>query len=382
MKNKRYIAVISVFLAVIFVLGISSIAKRQSDFSVKENRALEVRPDFSFDELMDGTFQEDYSNYLADQFIFRDKWVTAKTYVMKAIGKKDINGVYLGKDGYLAEKYTPSDFDSDTVEQNLISLEDFLTAAYDEDEYKTVSCAFVPSKGTVLTDKFSGITPYNMDKNIVSDVSENTEDINILYLKDALSKHQNEYIYYKSDHHWTSLGAYYAYLAYVKSIGLSPVDIKSLKKDNKTDSFLGSDYDKLQINTPADSIWIYDNNNLKVTVDYNGEEKNTKSLYVNKYLGEKDKYAYFLGGNYKKINIKTNANTGRKLLLVKDSFSNSIVPFLCNNFDEIVMVDLRYADDSVWTVMSDEENITDVLVLYNTEKFAQDSNQWLLDDDR
>lgn len=382
MKNKRYIAVISVFLAVIFVLGISSIAKKQSDFSVKENRALEVRPDFYFDDLMDGTFQEDYSNYLADQFIFRDKWVTAKTYVMKAIGKKDINGVYLGNDGYLAEKYTPSDFDSDTVEQNLISLEDFLTAAYDEDVYKTVSCAFVSSKGTVLTDKFSGITPYNMDKNIVSDVIENTEDINILYLKDALSKHQNEYIYYKSDHHWTSLGAYYAYLAYVKSIGLSPIDIKSLQKDNKTDSFLGSDYDKLQINTPADSIWIYDNNNLKVTVDYNGEEKNTKSLYVNKYLGEKDKYAYFLGGNFKKINIKTNANTGRKLLLVKDSFSNSIVPFLCNNFDEIVMVDLRYADDSVWTVMSDEENITDVLVLYNTEKFAQDSNQWLLDDDR
>ena len=79
----------------------------------------------------------------------------------------------------------------------------------------------------------------------------------------------------------------------------------------------------------------------------------------------------FLGGNTFLVDIKTTAHTGRTLLLLKDSFANAFVPFLTEDYDRILMVDVRYGSQKMETILEENEDITDVLVLYNTEKLMQ-----------
>lgn len=381
MNNKRLISIICVFLAVIIVPTSLSLAKGQSDFSVAENRALMTRPDFSFSDLLDGTFQEDYSEYLSDQFIFRDKIVSFRNLIFKSMGKKDINGVYIGKDDYLIEKYLPSDFDDNNVDMNVEYLSAFLNDASATDKYNSVSCVLVPSKSSVMTNKFpDNVVAYDTD--YVSDYIEDSLDsrVNYLYLKDSLKKHNDDYIYYKTDHHWTSLGAFYGYSEYKRLLNQKAPNISDYKQEQVSGSFLGSDYDKLQMVSAKDTITKFTKQGAaqNITVDYNGDADNTKSIYAENNLKKKDKYSYFLDGNFRQINVKTNIND-KKLLLIKDSFANSFIPFLLDDYGEIVIVDLRYADESIYNLLDSNSDITDILVMYNTEKFMLDNNQWLLE---
>lgn len=374
--KKRFISIICVFFAVILVPSGISIFKGQSDFYEKENRALATRPSFSFADLMDGFFQEEYESYISDQYVFRDELVSAKTFAFKLIGKKDINNIYLGKNGYLIEKYLPTSFDEDNVNNNIELLSAFLNES--SKKYNT-GCVIIPSKVSVLDNQLpDNAKPYNTDYVAENISSMLNESVNFLYLKDELKNHNNEYIYYKTDHHWTSLGAYYGYKSILKEFYRKDIDKNSFEIKRIADDFLGTDYDKLQIKNSADSITRYDyKNKINVFVDYNGEEENRCDLYLNSALNEKDKYAYFLGGNYSRIDITTDADNNKTLLLVKDSFSNSLVPFLIRDYSKIIVVDLRYADESIDSVFSGED-ITDVLVVYNTEKFMNDNNQSLL----
>lgn len=381
MNKKHLISIICLFLAIIIVPSGISIAKGQNDFSEKENRALQTRPSISFSDIMDGSFQKDYETYLSDQFMLRDFWVNTKTKAFRLLGKKDINNVYIGKDGYLIEKYTDSSFDSNQMKVNEKLLCDFLNDRASENKYNSVSCVFVPSKGTVLTNKMpNGAIDYNSDY-VVENIQKNLNTgINSLYLKDTLVVHNDEYIFYRTDHHWTSLGAFYGYNAYRNLVGENEMSVDDYNQVKVSDNdFLGTDYDKIQIYSKKDDISIFEpKSSVALTVDYNGEKDMADSIYINENLDIKDKYTYFLGGNYKKINIKTNVNNGKKLLLIKDSYSNSLVPFLANDYSEIVMLDLRYSPGKVNKIIEEEGNITDILVIYNTEKFMNDNHQFAL----
>lgn len=378
MKKKCCISIICVFMCFLIVPSILSLAKGQRDFSVRENRALTVRPSLSMSDILDGCFQEDYENYLNDQFMFRDALVSAKTYAYKCIGMKDINGIYLGKDNYLIEKYLPTDFDESLYQGNIDSLTTFLNDS--TNSYDRVSCVIIPSKSSVLSNKLPNYAKtYNTDfisKSIRDGLNSN---VSFLDLQDVLVSHNLEYIYYKTDHHWTSLGALYAYNEIRLMQGKDKISVDKYNKQVVTKSFLGSDCDKLQIESGKDEITTYTLNDKSVIVDYNGDEETTNSIFVKNFLNEKDKYAYFLGGNYKKINIKTNVKNNKKLFVIKDSFCNSIVPYLINDYEEIVLVDLRYCDESVYNILESENGITDIMVMYNTEKFMNDYNQWMLD---
>lgn len=376
--KKKYISIICVFLVLVFVPSGITVITKDKDFSVKENRALATKPELTFDSLMNGDFQSEYENYLSDQFFLRDKWVSAKTAAMKTIGKKDINSVYLGKDNYLIEKHSSKDFDEENIEDNTQILTAFLN---DMSEYgfDSVSCVFVPSKSEVLNNKLpTNAIAYDTDY-IVDGVKKNLENVNFIYLNNELSKHKDEYIYYKSDHHWTSLGSYYGYNEYMKSISRKPITLDSMDKKVVSKDFKGTDYDKLQLNTCVDEIERYSLKGVKVNVEYIDEETSNDSIYFDEMLKKKDKYAYFLNGNFSQVNISTSNNTNKTLLLIKDSYANSMIQFLINDYDNIIMIDPRYYTGSIYDVIDAEDNITDVLVMYNTEKFANDTHQNILE---
>ncbi|MBE6719896.1 MAG: hypothetical protein E7571_04450 [Ruminococcaceae bacterium] len=375
MKRKFDLALIGVFIAIIVLFTSFSVFGEKREFSVDENRALMLMPEISKDAVLDGSFQHDYEEYLSDQFEWRSTFVKVKTDLMLASGRKDFNGVFIGKDGYLIEKYDKADYDFDTVKYNEETLSDFLTYAADEYGINTV-CSFVPSKSGVLLKELPSMVQTFDSSYIASEVLEYAKGVKTADLYKTLQSHDGEYIYYRTDHHWTSLGAYYAYGSLCKPLGIKPVSLNKLEANEVSRDFYGSTFDKVQINTEPDVITSY-NTGIKVSVNYSDGER-AASLYSPEMLKEKNKYDYFLGGNFSRIDISTDADSDRTLLLIKDSYANSIVPFLCCNYSNIIMLDLRFYDGDVYELL-DEEDIDDLLVLFNTEKFMIDENMDLLE---
>ena len=372
---KKYsIPIICAFLVAVVFFTSFSVFGKKSDFSIDENRALMTMPEIdaeSLDTVLDGSFQHDYEEYLSDQFEFRSFWVKTKTGIMRALGRKDLNGVYFSKDDYLIEKYQESDYDKELVSYNKEVLSSFLD--YTEDLGVESYCAFVPSKYAALKSKLpSKVIPYS-NSYVCKDVKKQTKKAKVIELENELSKHSDEYIYYRTDHHWTTLGAYYAYDALSKELGYKSVDINSLESKSVSKSFLGSTYDKIQIKTKPDEIISY---SPKVKLDvFNFEEgESSKSLYESEMLKTKNKYDYFLGGNFSQLDITTSSKSAKTLLLIKDSFANSMLPFLVNNYSRIIVIDLRYYVDDLYDLLDEEQDIDQMLILFNTEKFIIDEN--------
>lgn len=195
---------------------------------------------------------------------------------------------------------------------------------------------------------------------------------------DILKKHRSEEIYYHTDHHWTTLGAYYGYQALSKSMKLDTSKTSDMKPYAVTNAFNGTLASTSGYETGYDEpIYIYAPDNLKnateAVVNNVNEKKKTATLYDTSKLKGKDKYALFLGGNYPILDIKTTADSTDRLLIIKDSYANSLIPFLIPYYREIVVVDPRYYYDDIEKVMK-KDNITSVLFLYNGNTFVKDNS--------
>ena len=191
-----------------------------------------------------------------------------------------------------------------------------------------------------------------------------------------LSKHTNEKIYYKTDHHWTTLGAFYAFQAAAPSLGITDDMSGKYVSYAVTDSFNGSLASKSGMNLKEKEqidIYVPTEEDTDLIVDYVDEGKRVTSLYNSSALKEKDKYTVFLGGNYSLLDIRTVSTSKEKLLIVKDSFANSFIPFLTPYYREIVVVDPRYYSGTINDLM-DSYRISEVLFLYSGNTFFKDNN--------
>ena len=205
-----------------------------------------------------------------------------------------------------------------------------------------------------------------------SKLSVNDAEKMILDLRPVMAQHKDEYIYYNTDHHWTTLGARYAYIEYMKNT------FSNEKEETVASDFLGTDYNKIHYYKTKDIIKKYEipeADGATMEISDSGDLKKVNSIYDEKSLQTDDKYNYFLSGNYTRITIDTNAQTDKKLLLIKDSFSNSMLPFLCKDYKQIIMIDLRYVNSGVLGTLPEDWMPDDVLIAYNEEKFMQDTHQ-------
>ena len=383
MKNMRLVITIC-FIA--FVVGISAAGLLQKDreFSPNENRYLAEAPEFSWEDVLDGRFQEKLEEYLRDQIWGRDQWITVKTAVQKAAGNTDIGGAYVGKDGYDFEKIVPEDVDDSQVQRNIVAVQDYFDVAAGTISKDRLSFLLVPTSGLVLEDKLPKNARLFDQSAYIEQVQNAMQDYNFVDVREELCAKSDAYIYYRTDHHWTTEGAYIAYEKWCETTGMTAASKDSLEQNVVAEDFRGSLYSKiLNVDSAYDSIWIYTPagesmdavNACKVTVD----EKESGVIYDVTKLAEKDKYAFFFGGNYGQVHIEGSPQqeTGRNLLVVKDSFANSFVPLILNQYDNIYMVDLRYYNGDMESYLS-EHGITDVLVLYNISNFISDKNLYKL----
>lgn len=372
MNRKQNWTIILLFLIMIFGITIATILKPDTEFSEKENRELAKQPVPGVDNIFNGSYSKDYESYLTDQFVERDAWIGMKTTIERATLKQEINDIYFAKDGYLIEKHTGS-FDTDTAKRNIPALEEFMKTAQERYGKGHVKALIIPNAVEILEEKLPPFAPPSKEKEYLKAVEEALPKGTYFDTQRVMKEHKEEEIYYRTDHHWETLGAFYMYEAWAKEIGLTPLSKEDYKVEVLTDSFKGTIESKVNTPVESDSIEAFNPKEpISYTLTYqNGSQEVKDNLYEASFLEKKDKYAVFFGGNQPVIQAAVDSNSMRKLLVIKDSYAHCFVPFTFHDFSEVDMVDLRYFNGSLKDYMNAKE-YTDVLFLYNASGFAED----------
>lgn len=349
-----------VFLAGLLVWHIALPDREKSE---AENRTLTQFPDFSWETLVDGSYTEAVEAYFADQFPLRDQWMGLKTRTEYLLGKREFNNVYLCGDILISKVETPP---AGQVDKNL-SYIDRLAEKTDAN----VTVGFIPSAAEVWQDKLpNGAKSWDQTGLLARSDVDFTR---------ALSAHADEAIFYRTDHHWTTLGAFYGANELLTSLGRDPLKQEAFTLEIASDAFYGTLYSQSGVHWVAPDtleFWVQEDG-LDVTSWKTGTET-AVSLYDRSYLDVKDKYSAFLGGNQPLCVIKNSAVTdGSKLLLVRDSYADSMAPFLAQRFSEVHLVDLRYYRAPV-SAYAAEQGIGNIAVVYSAQNFISDVNLVLL----
>lgn len=390
------------FVLVVFLVDVLNADRYSSEL---ENTILAQKPSFSWNDFSDGSFGDDYVKYINDQFMGRDSWISMKAAMDKALGRIESHGVTFADDDYLMEKLQivedkPSTSGTNVVTQRSLDRSIGMVRTFLEMYNREFTLSIVPNSYTVLDDKvprgFTGVNQQEYTAQIYDELSKANEKLSVIDFTDTLQKHSDEYIYYHTDHHWTTLGAYYAYVDYCRAKGLTPVKLSDLQP-NEVEDFYGTFYSKAKRpGQPSDTITWYDvpveefafaanlaQDKELATLGELVQEDGLQLLKVNGLMDERkfatrDKYAAFTWGNSGYVKIKSANNLNHKdghtsrLLLFKDSYANSMIPYLCYNYDEIIVVDLRSSAKSVKELMSEE--FDDVFLMYNFSTFISDAS--------
>lgn len=376
-KIGKYIPAV-VFLIFIYGMALWFLFSPKTDYSSSEKRYLQKFPDANVEKVLSGDFGSEFETFFADRFPQRNTWVGLNAYITLAEGNNGASGVYNCKNGYLINKPVSTD---NNLDKNVGAVVDFAKTI---DAPTTVM--LVPSTGYIADDVLPTFhDKYNDDEDI-SKISSTLSKEKIGFV-DLRERFKSEYkngsqLYYKTDHHWTTKGAYTGYQELCKALGITPIDDSTLKKDSYPD-FYGTTYSSSGFwLTPPDNIEIWSNpknsdKNISVKITEGANVKTSGSMYFTDHLKEDDKYPVFIDGNHALTEItNTNAKNGT-ILLIKDSFSHSLAPFLAENYSKVVLVDLRYYKESVSQLVS-TYNPEQVVVLYGIDNLATDTDiVWL-----
>lgn len=365
----RYVAAMFA-LALAFTFAVNTV-KRDKKFSETENRMLADKPELSVDGIISGKFMKQYETYQSDQFMGRDFWLKIKTRTDLLLGKRESNGVYKGKNKYLLEKIKVPDEQANR--ENLDAMKKFRKKYSDVNMYMML----VPNAANILSDKLPNLAVNPDQKKQIAAVRKTLgKDFRWVDVQRVLEQHSKEDIYYRTDHHWTTIGAYYAYLELMKTAGRKDEELAKFQRYVVSNTFNGtlsstSGYGRKY----KDKIGVYiqKGSTVDAVVTYVDEQEKSASLYALPKLDTKDKYGMFLNGNHALVQINTNSKSKDRLLVFKDSYANCFVPFLVPYYREIVVVDPRYFYGEIDELMS-AGDITDVLFLYNANTFVEDHN--------
>lgn len=360
-----------IFLVFIFSMGLLFIFLPKEDYSVNEKRYLEDFPKTTFENICFGDFDTEFETYMSDHIAGRDFFVGMNAYYNLYTGRNGSNGVYAGKDNYLIND--PVDRENN-LESNLKIFADFTKA-----NKLNTNLMIIPSTGYIMSDKLPENHKEYLDEQYFDTIQQNLGDMKFISVMNAfkLAAQSGDQLYYRTDHHWTTPGAYLAYLQYCKSMGLTQTPEDAFEKTTVT-GFYGTTYSTSALwNTPPDNIEFWENRSnlgaVSVKITEGTTTKENDSYFFLSHLDEADKYPTFLDGNHALVEIKNENAQGGKLLVIKDSFAHAMVPFLSENYSDIIMVDLRYYKSPISEIVK-EYGITDCLVLYSLDNFATDTD--------
>lgn len=369
-RKLKYYKLAGLVLAVIVILiAAASLFGGDRQYSDGEMRALQTFPKITIDGFLSGQTGQEISAYASDQLAGRDSWIGLRTFVSQFFGQSVTAGVYRGTGGYLLPA-VKEPYRGNTDRQ----MEEITAFA---DRYPSVNQYMIlaPTSTNVLYEKLPDGAP-SFDEGTYREeiASALGGSVDFIDVRKALLTHRTEYIYYKTDDHWTGLGAYYAFKEASDTMQLS-ASLDNFEAMPVTNDFQGtlqaasgygsSTFDQI-------NVYFYRDSTLKTVTEYLPDGSRSASMFDSGALSKRNKYEVFFGGKNPLIHIETSADTGRRLLVFMDSEGSCFIPFLTPYFSEIMAVDPTCCQEDADRLMSEEE-ITDVLYLYDTASFSQDT---------
>ena len=357
----------AVFFGVWLLVGLFTVLKTHRSYSRLENRQLARLEAPTLSAVADGSFTAGINSWFSDQFPGRDACIAVNTKTKQLLGEREIKGVYM--DGEKQLFLIPDTPDEAAMEKNLAAIDAF---SEKNEKIRSYFC-LVPNAIFVQADKLPANAPAPDQKAQIEEAYgklANTATVDVL---PALSERKDDYIYYRSDHHWTGLGAEAAFYKIAEAMGID-APITDYEVCAVTDEFSGTLSKKAGRYDVKDQIDIYLPETDEVyNVEYVGEEKKTGSMYEKEALSSADPYTVFFGGNHGRVDIRTTVQNGRKLLVFKDSYFNTLAQFMWPYFEKVVIVDPRYYYAYAGSIVR-QEGITDILYIYNADTFGTDHN--------
>ncbi len=359
--NSKLNRVFFIIFVIIWAgLAVVNLLIPEKSFSENENRYLSQMPKFSLSGLLSGDFMNRTDEYVNDQFIFRDMWISVQSTAEYALGKRESNGVYVGPTALMSRL---DNWDAKVIEHNLGGIKYFL-----QEHELPAYLMLVPAASEIYRQELPLFAdPWDQER-VIKGIYESLPELTPVPVGDTLSAHKNEYIFYRTDHHWTSYGAYLAYRELCSAIGLTPSEYtaKTVSK-----SFDGTLFSRSGFRfTQSDTIEAFVPKFSAGLEVYDGSEtKSYDSPFFEEYLGQKDKYAYFLGPNQPVVTLYGDSGSGKKLLMFKDSFAHCLAPMLLGDYDQVTLVDLRYVKTSIGELL-DPDEFDSVLFLFGIDTFV------------
>lgn len=335
-------------------------------FSETENRRLAQKPAFSLQAAADGSYQSAYETCVTDQFPWRDSWVKLMAEIERASGKKDINGVWLAPGNTLMEMHRAETVDEKKAMHTVSRLME--EAHSIQQEIKgTAAVLLAPGAAAVQPERLPPFAVEFDQAGFLGQAEQEAGKAGILYVNAyaALQKHAEEPVYYGTDHHWTTLGAFYAYQAMEEAFGRPEPQLENYERTAVTGSFLGTLQARVNLSVAADTIEIFRRNGEgEHPVSFIPENRRAVSCYFYERLQTRDAYAFFLDGNGPLLEMEGDEALQADILVIKDSYANCFVPFLTKDYGRILVLDKRYYRGDIVALVQKLQP-DDVLYLYS-----------------
>lgn len=385
MHKKIGIIIFILILIALPVMTIISLPDEAEPFSENENRYLSAFPTLSLENIKDESFMTGFDSWFSDRFYGRESWISVMNNTETLIGKTEISTVYTSEDQMmqLLSEYDDigSEYSQEKIDTNIEIINNFA------EEYNDIPVYFMlcPTSVGIYGEDLLPQTVLDVcvsEEEMIASCYNALSDVTAINVYDALYEARDEYIYYRTDHHWSSLGAYTAYMTASDILSYTPFDLSDFSVETASTEFQGTLFSKtLDRSVTKDVIDFYtlaDGSVTSTLTSSNGiTETSYDSIFFTEYLDVKDKYSAYTGENAGVVTIKSTrseeADANKSILIIKDSYANSMIQFLVNNYDTITMIDMRYTNMS----LSDLVNVADydqVLFLYNCITFADDDD--------
>ena len=369
MKSNMLTANIAIFAVLLIVLPALNLFLPKKTFSENENRYLQEFPVPTLKTLEDKSFMSAFEKFFSDHFVLREKWIQLKNQMEIITNKKEINGVYLTEKRLIEHQ----ELNEDIIKQNTEAINSFA-----EKYKKPTFLMIVPTAESIYTDQLPLMAPYFDQKKVIDSIyTASNKNLTCIDVFTPLLSAKNQYIYYNTDHHWTSLGAYLGYFSSAKPLGFAHNEIDKFNVEHASHDFKGTLYSKtLYEKSTPDTIDLYhlSTGEPQVTVTVNSGQKSSEhqSIFFRNYLDKKDKYNTFLGQNEPCVSVKTDVTNQKKLLIIKDSYAHSMVQFYMYHYSEITLVDLRYVNKLSNYVSVDDYD--QIMFVYNFASVNTDTS--------
>lgn len=360
------------FFAILILVPMATFLLPKQSYSELENRELAAVPHPTAETVMDKSFMQDAEEFMSDHILFRNEFVSARTKLELASGKREINGVFIGGNRLMENVPEP---DADITEGNLKAINTF---AEKHSDTLDTTVMLVPTAVQFYPEELPAFAEAYDQLRYIQNFYSGLTDASGTDVSSALAANSDSYIYYRTDHHWTSYGAYLGYTALSRNLGFRAITLDNFNIEHVSYDFLGTLYSKVLCKEELkDGIDLYSyspGDPVQDVIKYNGRNTVTySSIFFRKSLETKDQYEVFLGENNAVVRITTNVKNGKKLLVFKDSYANSMMQFLPLHYQEITLVDPRYMTMPLSDFI-DIEDYDQALFLYNVGTFTDNKH--------